>query len=159
MPQIYRDEYGIQFVKTKGGNQVAVAEDPRGRTFFIDKAGNLYYDTGDPSIGAYMVSSICHVMSRSFASMCVSVDSNIAFAAACFPTQCAALTATTGSLREWAWVCTACLCTVHTDALKYRWDSGRTQSAFGNLQPAAALPLCIAMYLSKEQHAHCFNFR
>ena len=56
MPEIHRDEYGIQYVTTKGGNQVAVAEDPQGRTFFIDKAGNLYYDTGDADIGAYLVS-------------------------------------------------------------------------------------------------------
>lgn len=46
----------MTYVTTKAGNQVAVAEDSRGRTFFIDKAGNLYYDTGDVNIGAYLVS-------------------------------------------------------------------------------------------------------
>ena len=55
MPTIQKDEYGISYVTTKAGNQVAVAEDPNGRTFFIDKAGNLYYDTGDSKVGAYMV--------------------------------------------------------------------------------------------------------
>ena len=55
LPELHKDEYGIEYVTTKGGNQVAVGEDSRGRTFFIDKGGNLYYDTGDVNIGAYLV--------------------------------------------------------------------------------------------------------
>ncbi|KAK9800854.1 hypothetical protein WJX73_000228 [Symbiochloris irregularis] len=61
MPEIRKDEYGISYVTTKAGNQVAVAEDPSGRTFFIDQAGNLYYDTGDKDIGAYVVDKDQHV--------------------------------------------------------------------------------------------------
>lgn len=64
MPDIRKDEYGISYVTTKAGNRVAVAEDPSGRTFFIDQAGTLYYDTGDTSIGAYVVSKPCLMASQ-----------------------------------------------------------------------------------------------
>eukprot|EP00798_Chlamydomonas_sp_ICE-L_P018864 gene18864-25419_t len=46
-----------QFVyfKTPGGNWVASAQDEEGRLFMIDQIGDLYYDTGDPEIGFYVM--------------------------------------------------------------------------------------------------------
>lgn len=41
---------------TKAGNQVMVGEDTDGRVYFVDKGGNLYYDSGDPEVGMYVVS-------------------------------------------------------------------------------------------------------
>ena len=62
MPQIYRDENGVTYTKTKGGNIVQVGQDPQGRVYFIDPDGNFYYDTGIPDLGFYMVRLILHVL-------------------------------------------------------------------------------------------------
>lgn len=40
---------------TEGGNQLVVGEDKQGRVYFIDQNGNFYYDTGDKTLGFYMV--------------------------------------------------------------------------------------------------------
>ena len=55
-PNVYKDETGLHYMFTEGGNQVVVGEDKQGRVFFIDQNGNFYYDTGDPKLGLYMVS-------------------------------------------------------------------------------------------------------
>ena len=57
MPKIYTDELGIKYLKTAGGNTVAVSQDAMGRISMVDAAGNLYYDTGDKRLGAYIVSN------------------------------------------------------------------------------------------------------
>lgn len=46
---------GVALLRTKGGNIVGAAQDDMGRLFLFDGAGNLYYDTGDPSLGIYIV--------------------------------------------------------------------------------------------------------
>lgn len=57
MPDIYRDaDNGLQYVTTKGGNKVVIGEDAEGRVYFVDAAGNFYYDTGSSSLGFYVVS-------------------------------------------------------------------------------------------------------
>lgn len=43
------------FTKTKGGNTVGASVDEEGRIFLFDRAGNLYYDTGDRRLGFYIV--------------------------------------------------------------------------------------------------------
>lgn len=43
-------------MRTGAGNAVGVSEDEEGRVFFFDRAGNLYYDTGDKRLGFYIVS-------------------------------------------------------------------------------------------------------
>lgn len=43
------------YYKTPGGHWVAVSEDSEGRHFMIDEAGDLYYDTGDPEMGIYVM--------------------------------------------------------------------------------------------------------
>lgn len=48
---------GFTYFKTRGGNWAAAASDPQGRMFVIDQRGDLFYDTGDPQIGAYAVSA------------------------------------------------------------------------------------------------------
>ena len=55
MPQLSRDENGVQYLLTKGGNKVIVGEDPEGRVYFVDTNGNFYYDSGDPELGFYLV--------------------------------------------------------------------------------------------------------
>lgn len=56
-PKIYHDKYGVRYLKTAKGNQVAVGIDKEsGNIMMVDHAGNLYYDTGDQKIGMYMVS-------------------------------------------------------------------------------------------------------
>ena len=55
IPPIYRDKEGYNYVKTKAGNFAMVSYDPSGRMFMIDEGGTLYYDTGEPSLGIYIV--------------------------------------------------------------------------------------------------------
>lgn len=55
-PQFYKDKAGIRYLKTDKGNPVAVSLDDRGNIMMVDPAGNLYYDTGSPQLGIYMVS-------------------------------------------------------------------------------------------------------
>ena len=43
-------------MKTKAGNFAMVNYDGSGRMYMIDEAGTLYYDTGEPSLGIYIVS-------------------------------------------------------------------------------------------------------
>ncbi len=43
-------------MKTKAGNFAMVKYDASGRMYMIDEAGTLYYDTGEPSMGVYIVS-------------------------------------------------------------------------------------------------------
>ena len=55
-PAVYRDKkLGIRYVKTAGGNTVAMGSDSKGRVFFLDKAGDLFYDTGNKNLGYYVV--------------------------------------------------------------------------------------------------------
>ena len=54
MPEVYEDKYGRHYMVTSGGNPVAVSVDPQGRAYFIDKAGDLFYDTGNRKIGFYV---------------------------------------------------------------------------------------------------------
>ncbi|KAK9835698.1 hypothetical protein WJX74_006156 [Apatococcus lobatus] len=56
IPPIYRDKEGYNYVKTKAGNFAMVNYDGSGRMYMIDEAGTLYYDTGEPSLGMYIVS-------------------------------------------------------------------------------------------------------
>ena len=35
---------------TRGGTQLALFEDDRGRPYFLDPKGNMWYDSGDPAI-------------------------------------------------------------------------------------------------------------
>jgi hypothetical protein len=55
----YTDVAPEEFVyaKTPGGNWVAAAQDPQGRLYMIDQVGDLYYDSGNPEIGMYVVGS------------------------------------------------------------------------------------------------------
>lgn len=55
MPEVYRDKRGTHYMVTQGGNKVGVTVDRRGRAYFIDKAGDLFYDSGDPKVGFYVV--------------------------------------------------------------------------------------------------------
>lgn len=55
MPKVYRGKNGATYLKTKGGNTVGASMDEAGRVFFYDRAGNLYYDTGDKRLGFYIV--------------------------------------------------------------------------------------------------------
>jgi hypothetical protein len=55
MPEVYEDRYGRHYMVTSGGNPVAVSVDPQGRAYFIDKAGDLFYDTGNRKVGFYVV--------------------------------------------------------------------------------------------------------
>ncbi len=63
LPKVYTDKYGVHYMVTQGGNQVAVSVDNQGRAYFIDQAGDLYYDTGDQRIGFYVVCMPCLVRS------------------------------------------------------------------------------------------------
>ena len=58
IPPIYRDKEGMNYVKTKAGNFAMVNYDSSGRMYMIDEAGTLYYDTGEPSMGIYIVSPL-----------------------------------------------------------------------------------------------------
>jgi hypothetical protein len=55
MPRVYRGKRGVSYVKTAGGNTVGVKMDGEGRLYMFDRAGNLYYDTGDARLGFYIV--------------------------------------------------------------------------------------------------------
>ena len=55
MPEVYQGERGLTYMVTQGGNKVAVFVDRRGRASFIDAAGDLFYDSGDPKVGFYVV--------------------------------------------------------------------------------------------------------
>lgn len=61
MPTFSRGEDGLTYVKTAGGNKAAVGRDELGRDYFVDAAGNIYYDTGDPKFGMFVVSIIPRV--------------------------------------------------------------------------------------------------
>eukprot|EP00466_Bigelowiella_natans_P008678 jgi/Bigna1/91367/estExt_fgenesh1_pg.C_980042 len=54
-PPTFTDPNGILWTKSKGGEPLAVFKDERGRIYMIDKYGNLYYDTGDPESGFFIV--------------------------------------------------------------------------------------------------------
>ncbi len=56
MPKVYKTKKGGMYMKTGGGSAVGVSEDEAGRVFMFDRAGNLYYDTGDKRLGFYIVS-------------------------------------------------------------------------------------------------------
>lgn len=49
------DKEDFVYFKTPGGNWVASAVDEQGRVYMIDEIGDLYYDTGNPEVGMYMV--------------------------------------------------------------------------------------------------------
>lgn len=55
MPKVYKTEKGRPYMRTTGGRTVGVSEDAEGRIFMFDRAGNLYYDTGDRKLGFYIV--------------------------------------------------------------------------------------------------------
>lgn len=57
MPQVYKDEDGLQYTMTKGGNKVMIGEDPKGRVYFVDQAGNFYYDSGSAKVGLYVITA------------------------------------------------------------------------------------------------------
>ena len=46
---------GYEYVTTSGGATVLFAQDEAGRTFLVDGAGDLYYDSGDGAVGWYIV--------------------------------------------------------------------------------------------------------
>ena len=53
---MYHDKYGVRYLKTGNGQQVAVGTDRQtGNIMMVDPAGNLYYDTGEQKLGFYMV--------------------------------------------------------------------------------------------------------
>jgi len=45
----------VQYVTTKGGNKVAVYKDSAGRVWMVDKAGDVFLDTGDPDVGVFAI--------------------------------------------------------------------------------------------------------
>ncbi|KAF8066169.1 PRY2 [Scenedesmus sp. PABB004] len=53
----YTDVAAEDFVyaRTPGGAWVAAAQDPAGRLYLIDQAGDLYYDSGRPETGIYVL--------------------------------------------------------------------------------------------------------
>ena len=53
---MFKTKSGKPFMRTGAGSAVGVSEDEEGRVFFFDRAGNLYYDTGDKRLGFYIVS-------------------------------------------------------------------------------------------------------
>ena len=55
MPEMYRDEAGRPYFRTRGGAKVSILQDQLGNIFMVDPAGNLYYDTGDKGLGVYLV--------------------------------------------------------------------------------------------------------
>ena len=56
MPKVYKTKTGRPYMRTGAGSPVGVSGDEDGRIFFFDRAGNLYYDTGDKRLGFYIVS-------------------------------------------------------------------------------------------------------
>lgn len=55
-PQLERDpKTGIDMVTTAAGNKLATFTDEAGNFFMVDRTGALWYDTGDPALGFYMV--------------------------------------------------------------------------------------------------------
>ena len=56
MPKVSTGKRGVSYIKTAGGNTVGVRMDQEGRLYMFDRAGNLYYDTGDKRLGFYIVS-------------------------------------------------------------------------------------------------------
>lgn len=73
-PKIYHDKYGVHYLKTGNGNQVAIGTDKdTGNIMMVDPAGNLYYDTGDQKLGIYMVRpymAFCHAAMSLLRNMC-----------------------------------------------------------------------------------------
>lgn len=57
------------YAQTPGGNWVAAAQDPAGRVYLIDQAGDLYYDSGNPDVGIYAVGTCVWIQ----AAVCVVV--------------------------------------------------------------------------------------
>ena len=57
MPKVYKTKKGGMYMKTGGGSAVGVSEDEAGRVYMFDRAGNLYYDTGDKRLGFYIVNA------------------------------------------------------------------------------------------------------
>jgi len=54
-PPTFTDPNGILWTKSKGGEPLAIFKDEKGRIYMIDKYGNLYYDTGSPESGFFIV--------------------------------------------------------------------------------------------------------
>ena len=46
----------LTVTKTRGGTGLATFVDDHDNIFFVDPKGNLWYDTGDPRLGFYVVS-------------------------------------------------------------------------------------------------------
>ena len=55
MPEVHRGERGLTYMVTQGGHPVAVFVDRHGRASFVDAAGDLFYDSGNPKVGFYVV--------------------------------------------------------------------------------------------------------
>ncbi|QDZ19890.1 hypothetical protein HOP50_03g24070 [Chloropicon primus] len=54
-PRVYADEAGQRYLVTEGGAELALFEDDKGRPYFLDPKGNMWYDSGDPSVGIHRV--------------------------------------------------------------------------------------------------------
>jgi hypothetical protein len=57
---------GFEYVTTAGGATVLFAQDEAGRVFLVDAAGDLYYDSGDPTVGWYIVDTKDNVFNLYF---------------------------------------------------------------------------------------------
>ena len=49
------DETGQRYLMTEGGAQLALFEDEKGRPYFLDPKGNMWYDSGDPDVGMHRI--------------------------------------------------------------------------------------------------------
>ena len=54
-PRVYLDDSGQRYLVTEGGAQLALYEDDKGRPYFLDPKGNMWYDSGDPSVGIHRI--------------------------------------------------------------------------------------------------------
>jgi len=55
-PKVYVDgETNQRYLVTDGGAELALFEDDQGRPYFLDPKGNMWYDSGDPSVGIHRV--------------------------------------------------------------------------------------------------------
>ena len=57
MPEMYHDEAGRPYLRTKRGAKVTLQQDNLGNIYMTDPDGNTYYDTGDKRLGVYLVSA------------------------------------------------------------------------------------------------------
>ncbi|GAB5358605.1 hypothetical protein AAMO2058_000472700 [Amorphochlora amoebiformis] len=53
-PPLWRGD-GMVWTRTKGGEPLAIFKDEYGRIYMVDKYSNLYYDTGEPETGFFIV--------------------------------------------------------------------------------------------------------